>query len=62
MAAKNVEMKVNGNKLTITVDLSQENGISSSQKNTIIASTGGNQDVPGGPEGTKIGLNVYKPV
>jgi hypothetical protein len=56
---KNVEMKVNGNKLTITVDLTKEFGKSSSGKSIIIASTEGNVDVPG-MEGAKIGLNVYK--
>jgi hypothetical protein len=56
---KNVDMKVNGNKLIITVDLTKEFGRSSSGKSIIIASTEGNIDVPG-MEGAKIGLNVYK--
>ncbi|RMH32546.1 MAG: hypothetical protein D6690_13745 [Nitrospirae bacterium] len=55
---KNVEMTVNGNLLTITVDLSKEFGPSSSGKTIIIASTEGNVPVPGREE--KIGLNVYK--
>jgi len=55
---KNVEMSVNGNTLTITVDLSKEFGPSSSGKTTIIGSTEGNVSVPGRDE--KIGLNVYK--
>lgn len=57
---KNVEMKVDGNKLTIVVDLSQEFGLSSSGKSVTIASTEGNVAVPGDEE-VKIGLNVYKP-
>ncbi len=57
---KNVEMKVDGNKLTIVVDLSQEFGLSSSGKSVTIASTEGNVAVPGFEE-VKIGLNVYKP-
>ena len=57
---KNVETKVDGNKLTIIVDLSQEFGLSSSGKSITIASTEGNVAVPGSEE-VKIGLNVYKP-
>jgi hypothetical protein len=56
---KNVEIKLEGNILTIKVDLSKEFGPSSSGKNIIIASTEGNISVPD-QEGIKIGLNVYK--
>jgi len=56
---KNVEMTVEGNILTIKVDLTKEFGPSSSGKTTIIASTEGNISIPGREEG-KIGLNVYK--
>ncbi|MFZ5995581.1 MAG: hypothetical protein ACOYU4_11420 [Thermodesulfobacteriota bacterium] len=56
---KNVEMKVEGNILTITVDLSKEFGPSSSGKTIIIASTEGNISVPGA-ENKKVGLNVYR--
>ena len=55
---KNIEMKVEGNILTIKVDLSQRFGKSSSGKSTIVASTEGNQSVPGKEE-IKIGLNIY---
>jgi hypothetical protein len=55
---KNVEMKVEGNILTIKVDLSKEYGPSSSGKTTIIATTEGNISVPERDE--KVGLNVYK--
>jgi len=55
---KNVELKVEGNILTITVDLTKEFGPSSSGKTTIVASTEGNQSLPNRDE--KIGLNVYK--
>ena len=51
-------MKIDGDMLTIKVDLSKEFGPSSSGKTTIIASTEGNVSVPGRDE--KIGLNVYK--
>lgn len=53
-------MEVKGNILTITVDLSHEEGISSSGKSMVIASSHGNQPI--GATGAKIGLNVYKPV
>ncbi len=56
---KNVEMNVDGDILTIKVDLSKEFGESSSGKSIIIASTEGNQSVPEN-DGIKIGLNVYK--
>jgi len=57
--AKNVEMKVEDNILTIKVDLSRDFGPSSSGKTTIIASTEGNISIPGREE-VKIGLNIYK--
>lgn len=53
-------MALEGEILTIKVDLSKEFGPSSSGKTIIIASTEGNQSIPG-KEGVKIGLiNVYK--
>ena len=55
---KNIEMTTEGNILTITVDLSQRFGKSSSGKSVIVASTEGNQSIPGNEE-IKIGLNVY---
>jgi len=56
---KNVELNLSGNILTITVDISKDFGPSSSGKTTVIASTLGNQPVPGREE-VKIGLNVYR--
>lgn len=55
---KNVQMVVEGNMLTIKVDLSKEFGPSSSGKTIIIASTEGNIAVPDRDE--KVGLNVYR--
>jgi hypothetical protein len=55
---KNVEMSVNGNILTIKVDLTKEFGPSASGKTIIIASTEGNVAVGDRPE--KVGLNVYR--
>ncbi len=58
---KNVAMTQAGSILTIKVDLSKEFGRSVSGKTTVIATTSGNQDVPGHEaEGMKIGLNIYK--
>jgi hypothetical protein len=56
---KNVEMSIEGNILTIKVDLSKDFGPSASGKTIIIASSEGNKPVPG-KEAVKIGLNVYK--
>jgi hypothetical protein len=52
-------MKVDGDKLTIVVDLGKEFGTSSSGKSVIIGSTEGNVSVPGREE-VKVGLNVYR--
>ena len=55
---KNVDLKVEGNILTIKVDLTKEFGPSASGKTTIIASTEGNVSIPDRDE--KIGLNIYR--
>jgi hypothetical protein len=56
---KNVDMKVEGDRLVITVDLAQEFGMSKTGKSITIASTEGNVSVPGREE-IKIGVNVYR--
>jgi hypothetical protein len=58
MTMKNVEMTVQGNILTIKVDLTKDFGPSSSKKSIIIASTEGNVSVPNREE--KVGLNVHR--
>ena len=55
---KNVKVTVQGNLLTITVDLTQNQGPSSSGKTDIIATTEGNVSVPG-REDVKLGLHIY---
>ena len=55
---KNVQMVVEGNILTIKVDLSKEFGPSSSGKTIIVASTEGSVSVLDREE--KVGLNVYR--
>lgn len=54
---KTVDMKVDGTKLMITVNLSKEFG--ESKSGTLIASTEGNVSVPGDEE-VKIGVNVFR--
>jgi hypothetical protein len=53
----NVETKVTGKILTITIDISQDHGPSSSGKTTIVGSTNGNQEVA---PGVYLGVNCYK--
>lgn len=55
---RNLDMKVEGNTLTIVVDLSQRLGESKSGKSITIASTEGNISIPN-HEDVKIGLNIY---
>jgi len=52
-------MKLEGDILTIKVDVTKEFGPSASGKTIIIASTEGNISIPEKDE-IKIGLNVYK--
>jgi len=56
---ENMTLAVNGDILTITVDLSKSCGPSKSGKSITIASSRGNVQV----EGTeaKLGLNIYRP-
>jgi len=55
---KNIEMNVDGNLLTIKIDLSKEFGPSASGKTIIVATTEGNIMLPDREE--KVGVNVYK--
>jgi hypothetical protein len=57
---KNVDLSIEGNILTIKVDLTKEFGKSSSGKSILIASSEGNYAIPGREE--KVGLNVYRKV
>ncbi|HIJ06378.1 hypothetical protein [Methanocalculus sp.] len=56
---KNMEMKREGSKLIIEVDLTKDFGISKSGKSIIIASSEGNISIPDDDE-IKIGLNIYR--
>ncbi len=55
---QNIEVKVEKNKLILTVDLTKRLGPSSSGKTTIVASTAGNAKLEG-HEGLQFGLNVF---
>lgn len=54
----NIHAKKDGDKLVITIDLSQDHGPSKSGKTTIIATTSGNQKVEGSD--AIIGINCYR--
>lgn len=57
----NIKTKVDGNILTIVIDLSKRLGNSKSGKSTIVASTLGNAAVPGADPELRIGINCYLP-
>lgn len=57
---KNVDVKVVGEILTLTIDLSQNFGPTASGKSLTIASSVGNYKL--GRDGIVIGLNIYKPI
>lgn len=55
----NVQLEIVGGKTAIiTIDLTERHGASSSGKSETVATTSGNQSVPGFPN-MKIGLNVF---
>jgi len=55
---KNAQVKVDGEKLTIEVDLSKDFGPSNSGKTIIIATSSGNKPIDG--TDAVIGLNIYR--
>jgi hypothetical protein len=57
---KNMTMEVIGNNLQITIDLTKSQGLSSTGKTTIIATSEGNVELPGGPRDMRLGLNLYQ--
>ena len=56
----NVVGEIEGDILTLKIDLSKTFGLSGSGKNVKVATTGGNVAVEG-YDGMKLGLNVYRP-
>lgn len=57
---KGIKATVDGDKLTLEIDLSQDFGKSTSGKTTIIATTAGNVAIPGATNGATLGLNLYR--
>jgi hypothetical protein len=57
---QNVTMKVEGRELVLRINLDADLGPSKSGKTTVIATTNGNQPIPGCPVATFIGVNVYR--
>ena len=55
---KNCDVRVEGDKLVVTIDLTKRFGLSSSGKTTIVSTTEGPIGVPG-HEHIKLGVNVY---
>lgn len=55
----NVSYKLDGDKLVITVNLSERHGPSASGKTQIVATTSGNAKLDGKFSGIAFGLNVY---
>jgi len=53
----NITGTVDGDTLTLVIDMSKRLGPSASGKTTIVATTSGNQPVPGTP--VVLGLNAY---
>ena len=61
MAMRNVDMQVEGNVLTVKVDLSKDFGPSSTGKTKIISSTGGPKRIPG-VEGVSLNMTVFRKI
>lgn len=55
---KNIEMTIEGEILTVKIDLSKNYGPSKTGKSIVVASSEGNVNVPEREE--KIGINVYR--
>lgn len=58
MSQQNVEMRVDGEKLTITVDLKKRLGPSKSGKTQMVATTQGFQKLNGKHAGVSVAVNV----
>ena len=55
---ENIEVTVEGDTLILRIDLTQDLGLSKSEKTRTIASTRGNQKIPG--TDATFGLNVWR--
>ena len=59
---KNMEIEIKGKKAIITIDLTQETGLSNSKKTMLVATSEGNTALDPPYEHIRIGLNMYKPL
>lgn len=57
---RNATIKVDGDKMVITVNLAENLGLSKSGKSTLIATTEGNAKVQTAKGEIAVGLNVYQ--
>lgn len=55
----NIAVELEGSILTLRIDLSRTIAPSKSGKSVLVASTNGSATLP---DGTKVGLNVYRPI
>lgn len=57
---ENLTVEIRGNTVIVTITLGRDEGrISGSGRSILLATTGGNVDIPGHP-GVKLGVNVFK--
>lgn len=56
----NVEMEISDNKMIITIDLSQEHGLSTSGKTKVVATTSGSRNIETPQGNVLVGVNVNK--
>jgi len=59
---QNIQAEVEGDKLTLVIDLSVGGTRSRSGKSEMIATTRGNVQIAAGEEQVIVGVNVYRPV
>jgi Fe-S cluster assembly ATPase SufC len=57
---RNATIKVDGDKMVITINLAENLGLSKSGKSTLIATTEGNAKVQTNKGEVAVGLNVYQ--
>jgi len=56
----NVSMEVKGNIMTLTIDLSEEHGMSSSGKTKVVATTSGSKNIATPVGNVLIGVNINR--
>ena len=61
---RNVELSIEGDILTLRVDLSQECGLTKSERSVCVATTDGNLQIwaDGSPRNERVNLNVFRPI